>query len=161
MFTMSILKGIGSVLIIAMLTLCVLNIAAASTSKLTPATALVTYNGYATNATINQTVLEIMLSSNTTNVNEKVTLIGGLASSPIQTQNFIGGATVNIQKWVNETWTTVDTTTTTAAGDYKGWFKVPITPSSTGVFSYRATYDGDSQYAPTVSNVVRLMVNQQ
>lgn len=158
---MNILKGIVSVLIIAMLTLCVLNIAAASTSKSTPATTLVTYNGYATDATTNQTVLEIMLSSNTTKVNEKVTLIGGLASGTPQTRNFIGGATVNIQKWINETWATIDTTTTIATGDYKGYFSVPITPSSIGVFSYRVTYDGDSQYASVASNVVRLTVTQQ
>lgn len=159
---MSILKGVVSILIIAMLTLCVLNIVAASTSTSTPATTLVTYKGYVTNATTNQTMLEIMLSSNTTNVNEKVILIGGLTSGMPQTQNFtgVGGATVNIQKWVNDTWTTIGTTTTTATGDYKGWFTAPITSSSPGVFSYRATYDGDSQYAPAVSNVVKLTVNQ-
>jgi hypothetical protein len=158
---MNILEGMVSVFIIAMLTLCVLNIAAASTSKLTPATTLVIYNGYATDATTQKTVLEIMLSSNTTKVNEKVALIGGLRSGTPQTPNLIGGATVNIQKFTNETWTTFNTTTTIATGDYKGYFIVPITPSSTGVFSYRATYDGDSQYAATVSNVVRLTVNQQ
>ena len=75
------------------------------------------------------------------------------------TSNYIGGATVNIQGSLDgNTWTTV-LNTTTETGKYNGFFLVLWTPPSTGVVYVRATYDGDSQYAPTVSNVVKLTVN--
>ena len=157
---MNIRIRIISLLIITLLTLCVLNIAAASTS--TPTTA--THNGYNTDATAQQTtMLVIKLMNNngeeisTTKVGQTVDVVGVLVSGTL-TPNFIGGAKVNIQLMTNGTWTTLGATTT-ETGQYKGMFAAPITPSFTGVFSYRATYDGDSQYAPSVSNVVQLTVN--
>jgi hypothetical protein len=143
-----------------MLTLCVLNIAAASAS--TPTTA--THNRYNTDTTDQQTTtLVIRLMNNngdeivTANVNQTVNVVGVLMAGTL-TPNFIGGAKVNTQLMkTNGTWTTISTTTT-ETGQYKGMFAAPITPTSTGAFSYRATYNGDSQYAPTVSNVVTLTI---
>jgi hypothetical protein len=37
-----------------------------------------------------------------------------------------------------------------------GYFRNTVTRSATGVYTFRVTYDGDSQYAPAVSNTVTL-----
>jgi hypothetical protein len=143
-----------------MMSLCAINVTAASTSKL----ATVTHNGYATDTrSQQQTHLAIKLANkngdeiSTTNVNQTVQLLGLLRMPG--TSNYIGGATVNIQLSLDgNTWTTI-LHTTTETGKYNGFFFASWTPQSTGVVYVRATYDGDSQYAPTVSNVVQVTVN--
>jgi hypothetical protein len=158
-------KALTCLLIAALLTLCVPNVAAAQASKVTP----VTYSGHAldTDATAQQsTVLYITLMNkngeeiSTAKVNQTVDLVGGLVSGTSSAPNYIGGAKVTVQALINETWTTL-ATTTTQTGQYKGFFIGTITPHAAGVFSLRAIYDGDSQYAPTVSNVVTLTVDPQ
>ena len=147
-------------LVIAMISLCAINVATASTSKL----ATVTHNGYAADTTSQQqTRLVIKLGNkngdeiSTTNVNQTVSLVGLLGMPGAK--NYIGGANVNIQGSLDgTTWTTV-LKTTTETGKYNGFFLVSWTPQTTGVVYVRATYDGDSQYAPTVSNVAKLTVN--
>jgi len=143
-----------------MMSLCAMNVTAASTSKLTTAT----HNGYATDArSAQQTRLVIKLGNkngeeiSTTHVNQTVCLLGLLGTPG--TSNHIGGAAVNIQGSLDgNTWTTV-LKTTTETGKYNGFFLVSWAPQSTGVAYVRAIYDGDSQYASTESNVVKLTVN--
>jgi hypothetical protein len=114
----------------------------------------------------------------TTKVNQPVCLWGllGLADG----SNVMEGAAVNVQRSLDgNTWTTVFTATTENHGgvdvritpDSTGVFyyqdvtprssqqaDAQVTPDSTGVFYYRYTYDGNSQYAPCVSDVVQLTV---
>jgi hypothetical protein len=151
-------------IVAAMLSLCVINVTAASTSTPT----MVTHNGYPIDATSQQqTHLKIILldqTSNLTNmtkVNQSVDLFGVLSSlsGDPNAPNYIGGATVHIQLMQSGKWTTVFNTTTETSKDTLGLFGISITENHTGVFSYRVTYDGNSQYAPTVSNVVKLTVN--
>jgi len=157
---MNIRIRILGLLIIAMMSLSAINVTAASTSKL----ATVAHDGYATHTrSQQQTRLVIKLGNkngneiSTINVNQTVHLLGLLGVPG--TSNHIGGATVNIQGSLDgNTWTTV-VNTATETGKYNGFFLVSWTPQSTGVVYVRATYDGDSQYAPTVSNVVQLTVN--
>jgi len=155
-------KGLICLLIVAMLTLCVPNVAAASTSKL----ATVTHNGYATDArSQQQTVLAIRLMNDkgnvisTATVNQSVILGGSLCQKILVIPVWIGGATVHIQASLDgNTWTTVGDTTT-QTDKYNGFFAMKWMLSKSEVIYFRATYDGDSQYAPAVSNVVKLTVN--
>ena len=82
----------------------------------------------------------------------------------------IQGATVNIQSLNSDgqTWITVATEIaiesvsqhkiTTKEDSFAGFFTVTLTPEAAGVYTYGMTCDGDSQYAPAVSNVVTLTV---
>jgi hypothetical protein len=61
------------------------------------------------------------------------------------------------------TWTTVYSESTllidTRPGsNSSGAFLMKLTPNVAGVYTYRIIYDGNSQYAPAVSNVVTLTV---
>ena len=159
---MNIRIRILGLLIIAMMSLCAINVTAASTSKL----ATVTHNGYATDArSEQQTSLAIKLGNkngdeiSTTNVNQTVFLVGALTSGTSNPPNYIGGAAVNIQGSLDgNKWVTISHVAT-QTDKFNGLFAVNWTQSNRGVFYFRATYDGDSQYAPTVSNVVQLTVN--
>jgi hypothetical protein len=101
--------------------------------------------------------------------NQQVVLSGVLAwrnpDAPNAAPDGIGGAKVNIQESLDgNTWNTVQTATTETRTDVSegevgnGFFLVNWGSSGPGVFYFRATYDGDNQYAPAVSNVVRLTV---
>ncbi len=158
-------KTLTCLFIVAILILCVPYVAAGQARKSTP----VTYSRYAvdTEATAKQpTVLVIVLMNkngeklSAAKVGQTLDLVGGLVSGTSSAPNYIGGAKVNIQQLISGTWTTLGTATT-ETGQHKGFFIETITPTSSGVFSFKATYDGDSQYAPTVSNVVNLTVNEQ
>ena len=145
-----------------MLSLSAINVTAASTSKL----ATETHNGYATDGrSQQQTVIVITLFNkngdkiSTTTVNQSVILGGLLTSGTSNPPNYIGGATVNIQGSLDgNKWVTISHIAT-QTGKFNGLFAVNWTQSNPGVIYFRATYDGDSQYAPTVSNVVQLTVN--
>ena len=100
-------------------------------------------------------------------VGQYVDLRGILSSgtppaSPYDYSHGIANATVNIQSMNSDgkTWTTVDTKRTNLPNDYPGagTFILILTPKDVGAYTYRVTYDGDSQYAPSVSNVVTLTV---
>ena len=79
-------------------------------------------------------------------------------------------ATVNIHSLNSDgqTWTTVATEITiesvnqhkitTKEDSFAGFFTVTLTPEAAGVYHYRMTYNGNSQYAPAVSNVQTLTV---
>ncbi len=160
------LKKISTCLFIAaILILCVPYVAVGQAMKSTPAT----YTKYALDAeaTAKQpTVLIIALMNKngeeirTAKVGQTLDLVGGLVSGTSKAPNYIGGAKVNIQQLVTGTWTSLGTATT-ETGQQKGFFIGTITPTSSGAFSFRVIYDGDSQYAPAVSNVVNLTVNEQ
>ena len=145
-----------------MLSLCVINVTAASTS--TPTT--VTQNGYNTDVTALQPTSLVIVFMNknsnerisTAKVNESVIFGGGLWSGTASAPNYIGAAKINIQQMESGTWTTVYTTKT-GTGTGEGIFAVQLKSTSAGVLSFRATYDGDSQYAPAVSNVAQLTVS--
>jgi hypothetical protein len=155
--------GILGLLIIAMLSLCVINVTAASTSRPT----MVTHNGYATQGTEpTKMVLGIaspggsLSHSITVEVGGKYDVVGMLAVK--NTVVGIGGATINFQISGNQqTWSPLTSVTTISEGKYIGMFGVFGIKASTPCHVYfRAIYDGDSQYAPTVSNAVELTVTQ-
>jgi hypothetical protein len=151
---MNIRMRIISLSIIALVILCALSSAAASTIKITTAA----HSEYITDATAQQkTVLAIWLSNNTTKINESVYLLGILASGTPSAPSPIENARMTIQQLANETWIPIGSATT-LAGDYSGMFVVSLTPRAIGSTSYRATYDGDGQFAPSVSNAVVLTV---
>jgi hypothetical protein len=74
----------------------------------------------------------------------------------------IGNATIHAQRLEDgDVWTTFLNVTT----DAKGYFSFSVTPRSAPpgtdyyiINNYRVTYDGDSQYAPSVSNEVEMDV---
>jgi hypothetical protein len=119
-----------------------------------------------------QTYLVAYLRRNQTaiiiGVNQSIYLYGVLsAGTPPASANDashgIPNATINVQSMNSDTktWVTVysertlpDTSET--GYNYSGRFITTLTPVVAGVYSYRVTYDGDSQFAPAVSNVVTL-----
>jgi hypothetical protein len=108
----------------------------------------------------------------TIGVGQYVSLDGVLSygtppTSWLDTSHGIKDATINIQSLNSEgnTWSTVATVSTLDADPDNpiptvsvGMFAAKLTPEAAGVYSYWVTYDGNSQYAPTVSNVVTLTV---
>jgi hypothetical protein len=112
-----------------------------------------------------QTVLVIRLVNDngdlisTATVNQSVILGGSLYQNILFISVRIGGATVSIQaSFDGNTWTTIGNTTT-ETGKNNGFFAAKWILSKSEVIYFRATYDGDSQYAPAVSNVVKLTIN--
>jgi hypothetical protein len=160
---MNIKTQIISLSTIAIVTLCVLNVTAASTSNMATAA----HSEYATGTTAQQeTSLGIGLvdqnfkPTNTTKVGQPVDLIGLLMypSGDPNAPNYIENARVTIQQLsANGTWIPIGTATT-ETGELKGTFVMLLTPRAAGFNIYRATYDGDSQFAHSVSNVVVLTV---
>jgi hypothetical protein len=182
---MNIKNGLICVVIVAVLSLCTFNnVAAAPASKLTPDT----HSNYVGDARGDgqQTYILATLNSNETKVTgrvgQSVYLQGVLSSGTppaswrdsshgipnatvnVQCINPYGNAsTVNIQNMFSDEneWTTVYTVRTNLANTYPvkaGTFILILTPEVVGVYTYRVTYDGDSQYAPAVSNNVTLTV---
>ncbi|MGB8310543.1 MAG: hypothetical protein WCE81_01610 [Halobacteriota archaeon] len=163
-------NAILSVSIIAILTICMFNsVAAAPMSKQTPdvhSNSAVDVRGQ------QQTYLLFGGTTNTgttVGVGQSVQTSGILShdTPPTSLNDYSHGlpdATVNTQLNYGGTWTTVATETTWAANygggaGMTGVFFVTLTPGAAGVYTYRATYDGNSQYAPTISsNTVTLTV---
>ena len=73
--------------------------------------------------------------------------------------HWIEGATINIQRlnYDGTAWYTIGSRTT-QTGKYAGFFAATNDSANPGPYIYRATYDGDSQYAPAISNVEALRV---
>jgi hypothetical protein len=121
-----------------------------------------TYAGNATytNATSNvvsvnvfqiTTQLNATASITTTAVNTPFTINGTLSTS----SGGIAGAVIILQKNVSGTWTTVNTTTTGANGNYT----FSISEPAAGTYYYRTTYAGYSTYfSPATSPVVTVNV---
>jgi len=162
---MNIKNGLICVLIVAILSLCTFNsVAAAPVSKQTTNV----HSNYAVYVNgKQQTYLEAYLGDATAitiGVGQSIYLSGILDLSPnFSPGNGIPNAMANIQSMNSDgkTWSTVATRITEAV-DQQGHggtlFIVKLTPTVAGVFTYRVTYDGDSQYAPAISNVVTLTV---
>ena len=169
-------KAILVLSIIAILTICMFNsVAAAPVSKQTPDV----HSNYAVDMRGNQqTYLTAWLgggdATTTIGIGQNTYLAGALSSGAPSTSltdllHGIANATVNIQSMnSNGGWTTVATRITDADStsldvqslsfSISGEFSAKLTPAVAGVYTYRVTYDGDSQYAPAVSNVVTLTV---
>ena len=157
-------------IIIALLTICMFNsVAAAHVSKHSTDV----HSNYAVDVRgKQQTYLAAYLRNNQTAVTmavgQSTYLYGVLSSgtpptSAYDTSHGIPNATINIQSMSSDgkTWTTVHAErtlpdTSQTGNNYSGRFIMTLTPVVAGVYTYRVTYDGDSQYAPAVSNVVTL-----
>jgi len=151
-------KALICLSIAAVLTLYVPNVAAASTNKQT----INVHSSYAMDVPDKeQPGLALMLTDNITTIDKSVDFIGLLATGTQSSLHPIGGATVNIQEMnTNGTaWHNLGTLQTSSTGKEAGFFAGSYTPKSKGYHILRATYDGDSSYAPAVSNVVALIVN--
>ena len=131
------------------------------------------HSGYAVDVRGNQqTYLVTYLRNNQTAVamavNQSTYLYGVLASgtpptSANDTSHGIPNATINIQSLSSDgkTWITfyferMLLDTGQKGNNYSGRFMITLTPEVAGVYTYQVTYDGDSQYAPAVSNVITL-----
>ena len=157
---------------VAIITLPMLNTAAA----LTNTSASVTHRDYtAQQATTTPTAMVLGLStiagnltgaSLTVKVNEKFIVLGAIGSgTSAENADPVGGMKVNIlmsvdqQKWANLG------NFTSGMGQKgelpKGEFgKSFVAPSTPGVYYFVANFPGDSQYAPSHSNVATLTVTQ-
>ncbi len=158
---MNIKNGLVCLSIIAIVTLSIPNVAAASAAK----PAINVHSSYAMDAPVKtQTALVIALSKNTTDVGAPVYIYGALVAEEQGTMHYIAGATVTIQQLTSTTgnvWTKVGTLQTTTTNSEVGASITPNfsgteTPTTSGYYVIRVTYDGDSNYAPAVSNVVSL-----
>ena len=150
-------NGLICLLIVAILTICMPNVAAASTSKQTTEI----HSGYVMDVPAKeQPMLVILLDDNATYVNQSVDIYGLLATGSPSAPHGIEGATVNIQRlnYDRTAWYTIGNLTTISGGKQAGFFRGTLTLKNPGVYIYRATYDGDSQCAPAVSNEVTLRV---
>ena len=172
---MRIKNAILSLSIIVILTICMFNsVAAAPVSRQTTD---VHSNYVADVRGQQQTYILATLDDKTTattGVGQSVSLGGVLSygkppTSSIDSSHGIPDATLNIQSLNPDgrTWRTVATTITdhftgnSPLGPLLptvGWFAVKLTPEAAGVYIYRVTYDGDSQYTPAVSGAVTLTV---
>jgi len=147
---MNIRIRIISLSIIAMLTLCVLNVAAASTSKPT----IAARDAYIKDATAQQPTTIAITAPTQAKANVSVYANGTLTAGG----KGIAGAVVHLQ-WLDLTtgnWTTLSDGKT---GD-GGQFSVPVFLYFTAEYTFRVTYDGDSRYAPSVSNEVMVTVTR-
>jgi len=154
---MNIKKALICLSIAAVLTLSVPNAAAASANKQTTNV----HSSYATGASDKERpVIALLLGKNTTAVNAPVNIGGALATDEQGALHYIGGATITIQQlnYNGTEWNKLGTLQTSTDKD-AGIFVGNITPKDRGYHIYRATYDGGSNYAPAVSNVVALIVN--
>jgi hypothetical protein len=164
-------KTIISLSIIAtILAICTFNnVAAAPVNKQTTNV----HSGYAADVRGNQqTYLVAYLRNNRTAVtmavNQSTYLYGVLSAgtpptSANDTSHGIPNATINVQSMNSDgkTWITVYSEKTLpdtgqTGYNYSGRFIMTLTPVVAGVYTYRVTYDGDSQYSPAVSNVVTI-----
>ncbi len=149
-------KALICLSIIAILTICVPNVAATPTSKQTSEV----YSSYTMDVPVKERpILVILLSNNDTYVNKPVDLYGLLGAGDPHSPHWIENATINVQRlnYDGTSWSTIGSLTT-QTGKYAGFFAGTITPRYEGPYIYRATYDGDSHYAPTISNVEALRV---
>ena len=151
-------NGLVCLSIIAIVTFSIPNVVAASAGK----PAINIHSSYAMDAPVKtQTALVLALSNNKTVVGTPVDIVGALAAKEHDTIHYIGGATITMQQlsFDGTTWNTLGTVQTLSTGNETGFFGAHITPKSSEYYILRATYDGDSNYAPAVSNVVALIVN--
>jgi len=141
---MNIRKGIISLLIITILLFCTLNVAAASTSRSTSAD----HGGCSTGVTAQQPTMLTITAPTQANLNVSFYINGTLTVGG----KGIAGATVHFQMWdlTTSNWQTLWNCKT----DVNGQFSTPVFLYLTADYTFRISYDGDSQYASSVSNDV-------
>lgn len=147
-YNMNIRVRIISLSIIAMLAFCMFNVAAASTNK----PMIAACDAYIKNATAQQPTTIAITAPTQATANASVYANGTLTAGG----KGIAGAVVHLQ-WLDVTtgnWTTLSDVKT---GD-NGQFSVPVFLYFTAEYTFRVTYDGDSQYAQSVSNEVMVTV---
>ena len=163
---MKIKNAIISLLVIMILTICMFNsVAAAPVSKQTPDV----HSNHAINVKgVQQTYIFAAIGGGKTvtmgvgkNVSvDSILSYGTPATSWQDTSHGIPNAIINIQNMNSDgqTWSTIDTSITQSSSSTNvGSFTVKLTPKVAGVYTFRVTYDGDSQYAPAVSDVLTLI----
>ena len=159
---MNIKNGLVCLSIIAIVTFSIPNVAAAPAGK----PAINIHSSYAMDAPAKTpTALVIQLSSNTTAANRPVYIYGALVAWDHDTMYYIGGAKITIQQLTStngNAWSsfgTLQTTSNEAGANITPNFSGTENPKISGYYVIRAIYDGDSNYAPAVSNVVSLTVS--
>jgi len=133
-----------------MLTLCVLNVATASTSK----QMIAPRDAYIKDATVQQPTTIDITAPTQAKVNVSIYVNGTLTAGG----KGIAGAVVHLQ-WLDLTtgnWTTFMDDRT---GD-NGQFSTPVPLFFPAEYTFRVAYDGNSQYAQSVSNEVNVTVTK-
>ncbi|GEM_PF-977059 len=150
---MSMRKGIISLSIIAIFSLCTLNVAAALASK--PTTTI--HGGYTTSATTRQPTTLAFTAPTQAKIFEPTKVFGylttangtGIRNARIDTQQLYGG------KWVF-----LSIVTTGNNGSFSDTVVIfPKMFATKGGYHFRAIYGGDGHYAPSVSNEVIMTVS--
>ena len=142
---MNMRKEVMSLSLIAIVTLCAFNVAAASVSK--PATAA--YSNDITSARAAQSTTLTLTSPTHVQVNQGFNVSGYLTTA---SGSGIAGAVVDVQTYYNSTWVAMWNVTTDSSGhltDIWGF-------SQAGAYNFRLSYSGDSQNAASVSNEVTI-----
>jgi len=133
--------------IVAIVVFCALNVATATTSKYSTAI----HSKIVTDATAQQpTTLTLTAPANAT-VDENFDVSGYLTAGGTG----VSGRIINVQVQEGGQWKTFRFVTT----DSNGFFTFTFIAQKGGDLNFRITYDGDSQYAPSVSNKVTVRVN--
>ena len=124
-----------------------MNVVGASTNKpITPA-----YYAYEKVATALQPTTLTFTAPARAKVNEWFDISGSLTAGG----KGVGGALIHVQASSQGNWDTFGNLTTNSDGNFAG----QIQRSEAGDRIYRVTYDGDSQYEPSVSNEVVVTVS--
>ena len=137
-------KAIISLSTIAILTFCLLNVATASTGN--PATA--PHNKIVTDVKGQQPTTLMFSCPMQANVKEWFNVSGSLTAGG----KGVSGAIIKWQELWQGKWNTFGNFTTDSNGNFAGQIQSP----AAGDVQFRVTYDGDSQYAPAVSNAVTI-----
>jgi len=153
-------KGAICLLIVTVLSLCVVNVTAASITR--PTT--VTHNGYATELrSQQQPAISLFFIANgkqihTATVGQKVDIFGFLGV-PGNPPTLIGGATVKVYMSKDRTtWSGGVPDQTFTNGKYPGGYHLTWTPNSAGAFYFKATFAGNSQYDPCQTSIKQITV---
>ena len=142
---MNMRKGVMTFSLIAIVTLCALNVAAASVSK--PATAV--YSNDITSARAAQSTTLTLTAPTNVKVNQAFNVSGYLATA---SGNGIAGAVVDVQYNNGTAWVAMWNVTTDSSGHLSDTWGL----SQAGATSFRLAYNGDSQNAASVSNEVTI-----
>jgi len=131
-----------SLSVLAILTICLLNVTAASPSNPTTAS----YTKIVTDVKAQQPTTLTFTAPAQAKVNEWFNVSGSLTAGGTG----VSGALINIQQLWQGKWNTFGNFTTDSDGIFVGTISSP----ATGYVQNRVTYDGNSQYVPSLSNEV-------
>jgi hypothetical protein len=145
---MNMRKGVMSLSLIAIVTLCVLNVAAASVSK--PATAA--YGNDITSARAAQSTTLTFTAPANVKLKQNFDISGYLTTA---SGNGIAGVVVDEQTYYNGAWVPMYNVTTDSSGHLSDTWAL----SQEGAYNFRLSYNGDSQNAASVSNQITITVS--